>query len=141
MPSPPFTHRAPARSRLGILVTMVLLAAVAVAAYSIAIRTAPATLVGSQDPPVTASASSPLTETAFPLPRRAEMALGRARSLALRGRLHEALTDLDLVRPTDPEKPDADRLRSDIQRQLLELSTTSQPSGAPVLDAGGARRP
>jgi tetratricopeptide (TPR) repeat protein len=72
-----------------------------------------------QDPPA-ANAPAPVArEMALPLPRRGETALNTARSLAARGRLHEALTALDDVRSTDPQKQDADRLRADIQRQLL----------------------
>jgi tetratricopeptide (TPR) repeat protein len=63
------------------------------------------------------------------IPRRGETALARARMLATNGRLHDALAALDLVRPTDPQKPDADRLRADIQKQLIGLSSLSlQPS-------------
>jgi tetratricopeptide (TPR) repeat protein len=130
VPAPSFSYRAPARSRVGALLTMALLAAVAVGTYSVAMGKEPRSWFGSQDAPVASTTSSTLRETTFPLPRRAEMALGRARALALRGRLHEALSALDLVRATDVEKPDADRLRSDIQRQLLDLSSTSQPPGA-----------
>ena len=35
--------------------------------------------------------------------------------------LHDAMAALDLVRATDPQRTDADELRSDIQRQLLRL--------------------
>lgn len=66
-------------------------------------------------------------EMLLPMPRRGEIALTRARSLAASGHLHDALAALDLVRPTDPQKPDADRLRSEIQRQLLGLSSTTRP--------------
>jgi tetratricopeptide (TPR) repeat protein len=63
------------------------------------------------------------------IPRRGETALARARMLATNGRLRDALAALDLVRPTDPQKPDADRLRADIQKQLIGLSSLSlQPS-------------
>jgi cytochrome c-type biogenesis protein CcmH/NrfG len=54
-------------------------------------------------------------------PTRAELALGLARSLFVTGHLHDALTALDRVRLTDPQRPDADRLRSEIQRHLLRL--------------------
>jgi hypothetical protein len=50
------------------------------------------------------------------------MALARARQLAAGGQLHDALAALDLVRPTDAQKDDADKLRADIQRQLLALT-------------------
>jgi hypothetical protein len=55
------------------------------------------------------------------LPQRGEMALMRARTLAAGGALHDALSALDGVRATDPQKPDADRLRADLQRELLRL--------------------
>ena len=61
------------------------------------------------------------------LPRRGEMALQRARALAAGGHLRDALVTLDAVRPTDPQQLDADRLRADIQRQLL--ASTPVPSG------------
>jgi len=76
-------------------------------------------------------------ETALPLPRRGEMALLRARALVAGGHLHEALSLLDGVRPTDPQQPDVDRLRSDIQRQLLALSPV--PSGDAPARGTGAR--
>jgi hypothetical protein len=42
--------------------------------------------------------------------------------LAAGGRLHDAMTALDLVRPTDPQKSEADRLRADLQRRLIALT-------------------
>src|SRR5262245_40121894 len=59
------------------------------------------------------------------IPRRGDTALSRARVLATSGRLRDALATLDLVRPTDPQKPDADRLRTDIQKQLIGLASLS----------------
>jgi hypothetical protein len=64
----------------------------------------------------------------LPLPRRGEIALSRAQALVAIGRLRDALAALDLVRPTDPEKPEADRLRSDIQHELIGLSTPATSS-------------
>ena len=58
----------------------------------------------------------------LPPPRRGEIALARARTLAAGGHLHDALAALDAVRPTDSQKDEADRLRADIQRQLLTLT-------------------
>jgi hypothetical protein len=79
------------------------------------------------DPPPAAVA--PIAQdVSLPLPRRGEMALANARALAVSGRLHEALAALDRVRLTDPQKDEADRLRADIQRQLLALT----PMPAPV---------
>src|SRR5688572_3775640 len=75
------------------------------------------------DPPLV---TPPSAERTLPIPRRGETALGRAQALAARGHLHDALDVLDDVRITDPQRPDADRLRTDIQRQLLAVSG-SQP--------------
>ena len=70
-------------------------------------------------------------------PRRGELALTRARALAADGHLRDALTTLDLVRPTDPQKTEADRLRGEIQLQLLALtSVPAQP--APDGNVGNA---
>ena len=66
------------------------------------------------------SAAAPIArEPGLPLPRRGEMALARARSLNDSGHLHDALAALDGIRATDPQKAEADRLRVEIQRQLL----------------------
>jgi hypothetical protein len=79
-------------------------------------------------------------DAALPLPRRAETALTRARSLAVSGRLRDALTALDHIRPTDNEKPEADRLRAEIQKQLLGLASIPRPATG-VHETGDASRP
>ena len=71
--------------------------------------------------PVTTASIPPVHDAALPLPRRGETALLRARSLAQSGHLHEALSALEAVTASDLQRPDADRLRADIQRQLLGL--------------------
>jgi tetratricopeptide (TPR) repeat protein len=83
------------------------------------------------------SVAAPVTvESELPLPRRGELALTRARALARGGRLRDALAALDRVRPTDPEKPAADRLRGEIQRQLIAAggSLPRAASGRPAGD-------
>jgi len=60
-------------------------------------------------------------EAVLAVPTRGEMALARARRLAAGGSLHDALAALELVRATDPQRQDADQLRSEIQHQLLRL--------------------
>ena len=60
-------------------------------------------------------------EAVLAIPTRGEMALARARRLAGNGELRDALVALDLVRTTDPQRSDADQLRSEIQKQLLRL--------------------
>lgn len=71
--------------------------------------------------------------------RRAETALGRARALVSSGRLRDALPLLESIRTTDPERPEADRLRADIQRQLIALGPL--PAGRLVPPAGGGLVP
>ena len=78
--------------------------------------------------PAQAAVSAPVARDAsLPLPRQGETALLRARALIAGGHLRDALTLLDAVRPTDPQQPEVDRLRGDIQRQLLSL--TPLPAG------------
>jgi len=73
-------------------------------------------------PPAASASLAPVTrEAVLAIPTRGEMAFARARRLAAAGELHDALSALDLVRATDPQKTDADQLRSEIQRQLLRL--------------------
>jgi hypothetical protein len=74
---------------------------------------------------------------ALPLPRRGETTLTRARVLMASGHLRDALAALETIRPTDPQKADADRLRGDIQRLLL--SFTPVPAAA-APDRGKADR-
>ena len=66
-------------------------------------------------------------DLALAIPRRGETALARARRQAAGGELHGALSTLDAVRSTDPQKPDADRLRADLQRELLRLGAERLP--------------
>jgi tetratricopeptide (TPR) repeat protein len=53
------------------------------------------------------------------IPRSSETAIERARALFESGRLYDALRAVDLVRPTDPMRADADKLKAAIQRELL----------------------
>jgi tetratricopeptide (TPR) repeat protein len=89
--------------------------------------------VASTAPP---PAAPVVRETPLPLPRRGETILGRARALAAGGHLRDALALAEAVRATDPQKADADRLRADIQRQLLAL--TEVPA---LLPSGGEQAP
>jgi tetratricopeptide (TPR) repeat protein len=74
-------------------------------------------------------ASDPL-----PIVREGERRIDRARALRASGRLREALRELDVVDLGDPLRPQADRLRSEIQRLLL----SAPPAGGSV--AGGQSR-
>ena len=71
-----------------------------------------------------ASTPAPVArEATLVLPSRGEAVLTNARALMASGHFHEALTALETVRATDPQRADADRLRADIQRQLIALAT------------------
>lgn len=117
-----------------VLVTFVLLAAVIVAAVAFAagVFREDGTLLARPTPaagviPVPA-ADGP------PLPRRGENALNRGRALAQAGRLREAIAVLETVRVTDVQKADADRLRADLQKQLVAMTAgaaTSPTRNAP----------
>jgi hypothetical protein len=64
----------------------------------------------------------PLTPRAVePLPilRSSETRLARARDLYADGRLRDALRMLDEIGIADPLRPEADRLRADVQRDIL----------------------
>ena len=78
---------------------------------------------GRVDPPAAANLAPVARDASLPVPRRGEETMTRARSLATSGHLREALSTLDAVRSTDPQRADADRLRGDLQRQLLALTS------------------
>jgi hypothetical protein len=68
-------------------------------------------------PVVTTVAPEPL-----PLPRAADLVLARARALFTSGHLGDALVALDAVSEADPVYPEAERLRADVQRAMLEAA-------------------
>jgi tetratricopeptide (TPR) repeat protein len=78
----------------------------------------------------THDALAPVRAVQEPLivPRSSEIALDRAVALAESGHLYDALRAIDLVRPTDPLRGEADKLKADIQRKLLTFQTS--PGGA-----------
>jgi hypothetical protein len=57
---------------------------------------------------------------ALPVPAASEVSLARARGWSESGRLRDALTALDAIRPGDPLRAQADELRARIQQQLLD---------------------
>lgn len=70
--------------------------------------------------PATVQSAEPL-----PVPASADMWLSRARHHYDSGRLHDALTALNAIAPTDPRKPQADQLAAEIQGRLLEAARKS----------------
>jgi hypothetical protein len=81
------------------------------------------------------AATPTASNASLPLPRRGETLLKRAQLLEASGRLREALVTLELVRSTDPQKPEADQLRERIQKTLVALA---EP---PTEGTGGQRQP
>ena len=75
--------------------------------------------------PVAAPSTNPSVVEPLPMVRGAETRLGRARQLYADGRLRDALRLLDEIGIADPLRGDADRLKADIQRDLL--NTVSPP--------------
>ena len=69
--------------------------------------------------------SAPRTPIQDPLivPLGSEAAIERASALYRSGRLHDALRALEVVRPVDPRRADADKLKADIQRDLIAHAT------------------
>ena len=101
--------------------TSLLLVVIAGVAALVATRPDWRSLISLSTPPVVAPFTPVAREAVLAIPTRGEMALGRARRLAGAGDLHDALSALALVRATDPQRTDADELRSEIQRQLLKF--------------------
>ena len=70
--------------------------------------------------------SGPVPATAapepLPVPRSADLMLARARGLFASGHLGDALMILDAVPEADPMYPEAERLRADVQRAMLETA-------------------
>jgi tetratricopeptide (TPR) repeat protein len=83
--------------------------------------------------PVRAPAAVP--DEPLPVVRAAESALVRARGLYADGRLRDALRALDRIGPGDPLRVESDRLRTDIQRDLLAAA------GLSIAVPGGGQRP
>lgn len=83
----------------------------------------------------------------LPLAQPGEIALKRSRGLFVSGHLVEALRGLQLIRPSDPVRAAADRLRAEIQRELLRsvandierrsaTTTTTPATVPPFVDPG-----
>ena len=122
-PHPAAAGSGPRRSAAMWTVSAAMLALIAAGVYvALDWRQLQSFVLGAADAAPRAVASPAPPESVPPPPRRGELALARARALAASGHLHDALAALDGVRPTDSQRPEADRLRASIQRQLLALA-------------------
>jgi hypothetical protein len=84
--------------------------------------------------PVQATTGTPVTivapPTPLPLPSPTEAHVVRARALFAGGKLRDALRLLDRVPVGDAVRPEAERLRGDIQRELLAVADAEASSAA-----------
>lgn len=85
--------------------------------------------------PVQATTGTPvqftLAPAPLPIPAPTEGYLAQARAMFASGRLRDALRALDRVPVGDTLRPDAERLRADIQRELLAVAA-AEASGSRV---------
>jgi len=77
-----------------------------------------------------AEVRAPVAEP-LPVPLASEYALARARSWYESGRLHDSLRALDHVPIGDPGRVEADRLRAQVQRELLAVAAAA-PAFSPA---------
>jgi len=98
-------------------------------------------LTGEFGSPESSTPPPVVREVTLVLPRRGEMIVTSARALMAAGHFREALTALETVRATDPQRGDADRLRADIQRQLIALATMPPVPAAPAAPRGNHHVP
>jgi tetratricopeptide (TPR) repeat protein len=106
------------RSRIDWLTTAVASAALAGVILLGALRTAS----WLRESPVSVRNGDSVAHDSLPIVRDGEQRMDRARALRASGRLREALRELDVVQLGDPLRPQADRLRSEIQRLLLSAT-------------------
>jgi tetratricopeptide (TPR) repeat protein len=86
--------------------------------------------------PAQATTGTPTTIAAppspLPVPSPTEAYVGQARALFAGGKLRDAMRALDRVPVGDALRPDAERLRADIQRELLAVAG-AEASSAPIV--------
>lgn len=82
-----------------------------------------------RESPVAVRAGDSALSEPLPIVRDAERRLDRAQVFRDEGRFREALRELDVVELGDPLRPQADRLRSEIQHVLLSSSIRQPATG------------
>jgi hypothetical protein len=108
---------APAPSRRWALPAVLLAAVVALGLYAIHASDLMTTIVSVSSRARAAPAA--VHGEPLPVPSGSAVRLQRARALFERGRLHDALRELDLVPPGDRARDEADHLKAAVQRSLL----------------------
>ncbi len=76
--------------------------------------------------PASGASAGRVTPDPLPVPSASEVSLARARAWSGSGRLRDALTALEAIRPGDPLRAQADDLRARIQQQLLDSAHATQ---------------
>jgi len=134
-PVPPIENNprvaAPRPTRLGGWVAALLLVAASLGTFAVGVwgwtvpepSTWPLFAAASRQP----RAVMPLAQTPLPVAAANETYLTRARARFATGRLRDALRELDRIPVGDPLRADADRLRADVQRELLAVAAAEQP--------------
>ena len=128
-PRHPVHHTTPrTRQREGIRAATLLLVLAIGLASGVLVMIAWSSGVFPWSPWPASATAAVLPQAPLPVPSASEVSLARARSWSSIGRLRDALTALDAIRPGDPLRPQADELRAEIQRQLLAAAraTASQ---------------
>jgi tetratricopeptide (TPR) repeat protein len=99
------------------------------AVVAVAVLTGTLSLVSWFTDPAVSPVAAPERTAIEPLPvvRSSEIVLTRARSLYADGHLRDALRTLERIDAADPVRPEADRLRADVQRALLAVASGTPP--------------
>ena len=78
-----------------------------------------------RESPVVVRTGDAASRDPLPIVRAGERRIDRAQALRDSGRLRDALRELDVIELGDPLRPEADRLRSEIQHVLLSTASTT----------------
>jgi hypothetical protein len=89
--------------------------------------------------PIMAPSAEPRPDEPLPIVRASEIQLARAREMYSKGQLRDALRVLEQINLADPVRAEADRLRADVQRDLLDAAPPASPRQVPA-DAASAPR-
>jgi hypothetical protein len=79
-------------------------------------------------------------EEPLPVPSASDVWLARAHAQKDKGHLREALAALDAIHPGDKLGPEADKLRGEIQADLLAAARAGEPGAGRPQPQGTARQ-